>query len=58
MNLPEKPTVEQATVYYREAMMTGVMKRFCRMSGKRKFSEQDIQGMKKTAAFRAADRNP
>lgn len=58
LNLPEKPTVEQATVYYREAMMTGVMKRFCRMSGKRKFSERDIQGIKKTAAFRAADRNP
>ena len=38
--------------------MTGVMKKFCRMSGKRKFSEQDIQGMKKTADFRAADRNP
>ena len=58
LNLPEKLTVEQAAVYYRKAMMTGVMKRFCRMSGKRKFSEQDIQGMKKTAAFRAADRNP
>ena len=58
LNLPEKPTVEQAAVYYREAMMTGVMKRFCRMSGKRKFSEGDVQGMKKTAAFRAADRNP
>ena len=58
LNLPEKPTAEQATVYYCEAMMTDLMKEFCRMSGKRKFSERDIQGMKKTAAFRAADRNP
>ncbi|MBR5110903.1 MAG: L-2-amino-thiazoline-4-carboxylic acid hydrolase [Clostridia bacterium] len=58
LSLPEKPTAEKATVYYREAMMTGAMKRFCRMSGKRKFSERDIQSMKKTAAFRAADRNP
>lgn len=58
LNLPEKPTLEITTVFYREAMMTGIMKRFCRMSGKRKFCERDIQGMKKTAAFRAADRNP
>ena len=58
LNLPEKPTVEKVSVYYRKAMMTGAMKWFCRKSGIRKFSEQDIQGMKETAAFRAADRNP
>ncbi len=58
LSMPEKPTAEQAAVYYRSAMMTGVMKGFCRLSGKRKFSKRDIQGMKKTAAFRAADRNP
>ena len=28
------------------------------MSGKRKFTEADIQSMKQTAALRAADRNP
>ena len=38
--------------------MTGAMKWFCRQSGKRKFSEKDLEGMKMTAAFRAADRNP
>ena len=37
---------------------TAPMKWFCRMSGKRKFSEQDLHGMAATAAFRAADRNP
>lgn len=58
LSLPKKPKVEKVTVYYREAMMTGMMKWFCRKSGKQKFSERDIHGMKKTAAFRAADRNP
>ena len=40
------------------SMMTAPMKWFCRMSGKKKFSEKDIQGMKATAALKAADRNP
>jgi hypothetical protein len=34
------------------------MRWFCRMMGKKKFSEQDVQGMKATAALKAADRNP
>ena len=38
-------------------MMTGPMRFFCRMMGKRKFSKQDTQGMKSTAALKAADRN-
>ena len=58
LNLPERPTVEQTTEYYRASMMIRPMRWFCRMSGKKKFSEKDIQGMKDTAAFRAADRNP
>ncbi|MBQ8954858.1 MAG: L-2-amino-thiazoline-4-carboxylic acid hydrolase [Clostridia bacterium] len=58
LNLPKKPTVAQAEAYYNKAMMTGFMRWFCRMSGRRKFSEKDIQGMKATAALRAADRNP
>ena len=58
LNLPERPTAEKATEYYRASMMTAPMKWFCRMSGKRKFSEKDVQGMKDTAALRAADRNP
>ncbi|MBR6157753.1 MAG: L-2-amino-thiazoline-4-carboxylic acid hydrolase [Lachnospiraceae bacterium] len=58
LNLPDRPTVEKTTEYYRTSMMTAPMKWFCRMSGKKKFSEKDIQGMKDTAALRAADRNP
>ncbi len=58
LNLPEKPTLEKTEEYYRAAMMTVPMKWFCRMTGKKKFSEKGIQGLKKTAALRAADRNP
>ena len=58
LNMKTMPSVEQATEYYKEAMMTGPMKWFCRMSGKRKFTEKDIAGMKRTAALKAADRNP
>ncbi len=58
LSMPERPDVERLTVYYRQSMMTAPMKWFCRMSGKRKFTQKDIDGMKKNAAFRAADRNP
>ena len=58
LSMPEKPTVDDATKYYRDSMMTGAMKKFCRMGGKKKFTEKDIAGMKATAEFRAADRNP
>jgi len=56
--LPEKPSVDAVTIYYKNAMMIGAMRWFCRMGGKRKFSEKDVEGMKKTAALNAADRNP
>ena len=58
LNLPEKPSVEAATAFYRDSMMTAPMKWFCRMSGKKKFSESDIAGMKRATELRAADRNP
>ncbi len=58
LNLKEKPTVEQMTEYYESAMMIPAMKWFCRKMGKMKFAKKDIQGMKKTAALNAADRNP
>ena len=58
LNMERKPDLEQMTEYYKQAMMTGSMKWFCRMSGKKKFSEKDIAGMKAAAALRAADRNP
>jgi len=58
LSMPDRPTLEQATTYYRESMMTGPMRLFCRMSGKKKFSDSDIEGMKKAAALNPADRNP
>ncbi len=58
LSMEKRPDVERLTTYYGRAMMTGPMRWFCRMDGKRKFSEKDIRGMKKTAALNAADRNP
>lgn len=58
LNMEEKPSLDKLTEYYRKAMMTAPMKWFCRMSGKSKFTPKDVQAMKKTAALRAADRNP
>jgi len=58
LSMKEKPSVEKLTDYYAKSMMNGPMQWFCRMMGKRKFSKQDIQGMKVTAALNAADRNP
>ena len=56
--MPQRPDVERLTDYYAAAMMTKPMKWFCRMSGKKKFTEKDIAGMKATAARKDADRNP
>ena len=56
--MPQRPEVERLTDYYAKAMMTVPMRWFCRMSGKRKFSEENIAVMKAAAALKAADRNP
>ena len=58
LSMPNRPSVDELTAYYAAAMMTGPMRWFCRMSGKAKFSQKDIEGMKRTAALNAADRNP
>lgn len=58
LSMERRPEVEKATAFYARAMMTAPTRWFCRMSGKRKFSDKDIQGMRDTAALRAADRNP
>ena len=58
LSMPERPKVDRLTDYYAKSMMTKPMKWFCRKSGKSKFTEKDIAGMKATAALRAADRNP
>ena len=58
LSMPQRPDVQRLTDYYAKSMITAPMRWFCRMSGKKKFSRQDIDGMKTTAAFKAADRNP
>ena len=58
LSMPKRPDVETLTDYYEAAMMTPLMSWFCRKSGKNKFSEKDIQGMKQTERLKAADRNP
>ena len=58
LNMPRLPSVDDATEYYKKSMMTGMMAWFCRMSGKKKYSEADIQSMKATAKLKAGDRNP
>lgn len=58
LSMKERPSVEKLTDYYAKAMMTRPMRWFCRMMGKKKFSGQDIRGMKATAVLNAADRNP
>ena len=58
LNMPQRPDVERLTEYYAKAMMTGPMRWFCRKSGKRKFTEQDLASMRETEKLKAADRNP
>ena len=56
-NLKEKPTLENVTKWYNESMMTKSMKWFCKKTGKKKFTNKDIDNMKKTASLQAAERN-
>lgn len=58
LNMPVKPSLQEMTQYYKNAMMTPAMKWFCKRSGKNKFSPKDIASMKQTARLKAADRNP
>ena len=58
LSMEQRPDVEDATAFYAQAMMTAPTRWFCRMGGKRKFTDADLQSMRETAALRAADRNP
>ena len=58
LSMPRRPEVGELTDYYAKAMMTLLMRWFCRKSGKAKYTSKDIAGMKATAARKAADRNP
>ena len=56
--MPRRPEADALTDFYAKAMMTPLMRWFCRQSGKSKFTPKDISRMKATAALKAADRNP
>ena len=58
LHMRPRPSVDRMADYYRQSMLTPAMRWFCRKGGKQKFTQKDISGMKATAAFRAADRNP
>lgn len=40
LSMPERPDVEKLTEYYADAMMTKLMRWFCRKSGRKKFAER------------------
>lgn len=56
-SMDRRPDVEEATEYYKNVMSIAVTRMFCRMGGRNKFTEKDIEANKRTAALRAADRN-
>ena len=58
LSMPKRPDVELLTDYYAKSVMIGFTRKLCRLSGKSKFTEKDLDRMKKTAAFKAAERNP
>ncbi len=58
LEMDRRPDAQSLADYYGKAMMIRPMRWFCRMSGKQKFTEKDIRGMRETAALKAADRNP
>lgn len=51
LSMPKRPEVETLTVYYRNSMMIDMVKWFCRMSGKTKFTQKDVDSMKKNSRF-------
>lgn len=58
LSMPQRPALEPLTDYYAKAMMTPLMRWFCRQSGKTKYTPKDIAAMQAAAARNAADRNP
>ena len=58
LHMQPLPETDKLAAYYEKAMMIKPMILFCKLAGKTKFSEKDLAGMRQTAAFKAADRNP
>lgn len=58
LSMPEKPTVDSLTIFYEKSMMTPLLKKLCKKSGKRKFTAKDLKAMQETAKLKAGDKNP
>ncbi len=56
-SMDRRPSLDELTKFYANAMSTKATEFFCRSAGKNKFTQKDIEGMKKAAALNAADRN-
>lgn len=57
LSMPNRPDVKMLTKYYADAMMTKPMNWFCCASAKKRYTPQNLEGLRNTAAFHAADRN-
>ena len=58
LSMPERPSLEDLTLFYKNGTMTSLTKFFCKKAAKHKFSTKDIENMKKSAKLKAGDRNP
>ena len=58
LNMPKRPDVESLTKYYADSVMIPVVKYFCRLTAKGRFTEKNFNKMRATAALKAAERNP
>ena len=56
--MDRRPTLEALTDYYEHAMTNMATKIFCKIGGRKKFTKEDLDSQKRTAALRAGDRNP
>lgn len=58
LSMPNRPDVDKLTIYYENSQMTKLMKWFCKIGGKSKFSKKDIKQMEASAKLKAGERNP
>lgn len=58
LSMPSRPNLEDLTLFYKNGTMTSLTKFFCKLAALQKFSAKDIENMKKSAKFKAGNRNP
>ena len=58
LSMPSRPNLEDLTLFYKNGTMTSLTKFFCKLAALQKFSTKDIENMKKSAKFKAGNRNP